>query len=209
MTRSWGRSRRRPPVRSRSISLCREQAPPGRILALVVVRGLPKAASLSVGVESGDGSWLLSPRNVAGLSLTVPPGLTADLPLEVVAIRVASRDGTLTSASSTVVVPLRSAAVQVTPASVPLGLDPQALSEGGPFDAIIVLDVPAGATLRPGTYDPVIDAWVLRPRQLTELSVLPASGQNQDFTLSLFGVRLQGGSREAPRILAQVPVSLR
>jgi hypothetical protein len=178
-------------------------------VALVVVRGLPKTASLSAGVESGDGSWLLSPRNLVGLSLKVPPGLAADLPLEVVAISVASADGALTSASNTVVVPLRSAAVQVPPAPVPLGLDPQALSEGGPFDAVIVLDVPAGATLRPGTYDPLIDAWVLRPRQLAELSVLPASGQKQDFTLTLFGVRLHGSSREAPCILAQVPVSLR
>jgi hypothetical protein len=114
-------------------------------VALVVVRGLPKAASLSAGVASGDGSWLLSPRNLAGLSLAVPPDLTGDLPLELVAISVASRDGALTSASQAVVVPLRPDAVQVAPAPIPLGLDPQALSEGGPFDAIIVLGVPAPA----------------------------------------------------------------
>jgi hypothetical protein len=55
----------------------------------------------------------------------------------------------------------------------------------------------------------MIDAWVLRPRQLAELSVLPAKGHNQDFTLSLFGVSLQTGSRQGPRILAQVPVAIR
>ena len=112
------------------------------------------------------------------------------------------------SASKAVVIPLRPDAVQAAPAPIPLGLDPQALSEGGPFDAIIVLGVPAGATLSPGTYDPMIDAWVLRPRQLAELSVLPAKGHNQDFTLSLFGVCLQSGSRAAPRLVAQVPVSV-
>ena len=85
-------------------------------VALVVVRGLPKAAGLSAGVASGDGSWLLSPRNLAGLSLAVPPDLTGDLPLEVVAISVASREGALTSASQAVVVPLRPDAVQVAPA---------------------------------------------------------------------------------------------
>ena len=89
-----------------------------------------------------------------------------------------------------------------------LGLDPQALSEGEPFDVIIVLDVPAGATLSPAAHDRVIDAWVVRPRQLAELSVLPAKGHNQDFTLSLFGVCLQSGSRGGPRLLAQVPVSV-
>ena len=178
-------------------------------VALVVVRGLPKAAGLSAGVASGDGSWLLSPRNLAGLSLAVPPDLSGEFSLEVVAISVASREGALTSASQAVVVPLRPDAVPVAPAPIPLGLDPQALSEGGPFDAIIVLGVPAGATLSPGTYDPMIDAWVLRPRQLAELSVLPAKGHNQDFTLSLFGVCLQPGSRQGPRILAQVPVAIR
>ena len=74
--------------------------------------------------------------------------------------------------------------------------------------AIIVLDVPAGATLSPAAHDPVIDAWVVRPRQLAELSVLPAKGHNQDFTLSLFGVCLQSGSRAGPHLLAQIPVSV-
>lgn len=178
-------------------------------VALVVVRGLPEAASLSAGVQSGDGSWLLSPQNLAGLSLTPPPGPTLDFSLEVVAITVASRDGELTSASSSVVVPPRSDVLDVAPATIPLGLDPQELSEGGPFDAIIVLEVPAGATLSAGTYDPAIDAWVLLPRQLSELSVLPASGHDQDFTLSLLGVCLQSGGRAGPRVLAQVPVTVR
>lgn len=177
--------------------------------ALVVLRGVPKAARLSAGVESGDGDWLLSPRDLAGLSLTPPPGPMADLPLNVVAISVAGRDGDLTSASNTVVVPLRSEAIEVAPAPIPLGLDPQALGGSGPFDAIIVLDVPAGAALSAGTYDPAIDAWVLLPRQLAQLSVLPASGNNQDFTLSLLGVCLQPGSREGPRLLARVPVTVR
>jgi hypothetical protein len=205
-------------------------------VALVVVRGLPQAASLSAGVDSGDGSWLLSPRSLAGLSLTVPPGLTVDLRLEVVAISVASNEGALTSAAHTLVVPLRAdaitaapapiaaapapiaaapapiaaapAPIAAAPAAIALGLDPQALSQSEPFDAVIVLDLPAGATLSCGTHDPVIDAWVVRPRELAELSVRPARGHNQDFTLSLFGVCLQPGSQAGPRLLAQVPVTV-
>jgi hypothetical protein len=178
-------------------------------VALVVVRGLPEAARLSAGVRGGDGSWLLSPRNLAGLSLTLPAASSADLALEVVAISVASRDGELTSASSTVVVPVRSDAVEVAPAPIPLGLNPHTLSEAGPFDVIVVLDVPAGASLSPATYDAAIDAWVVLPRQLAELSVLPAAGHRQDFTLSLFGLSLQPDSREDPRLLAQIPVTVR
>jgi hypothetical protein len=72
-----------------------------------------------------------------------------------------------------------------------------------------VLDVPVDATLSAGTYDPALDAWVVLPRQLAELSVLPAGGHDQDFTLSVLGVCLQPGSREGPRLLAQVPVTVR
>jgi hypothetical protein len=52
-------------------------------VALVVVRGLPQGASLSAGVRSGDGSWLVSPRSLAGLALTPPPGWSLDFALEV------------------------------------------------------------------------------------------------------------------------------
>jgi hypothetical protein len=178
-------------------------------VALVLVRGLPEAASLSAGVGGGDGSWLLSPQDLSGLSLMLPAGSAADRPLEIVAISVASRDGELTSASGTVVVPAESDALEVAPAPIALGLNPHALGEGGAFDVIVVLDAPAGASLSPATYDAAIDAWVVLPRQLAELCVLPAAGHEQDFTLSLFGLSLQPDSREDPRLLAQIPVSVR
>lgn len=200
-----------PPTRSVPLSLALPDAGAAGAedVALLLVRGLPEATSLSAGARSGDGSWLLSPRDLVGLSLILPVSLTADFPLEIVAIRVANRDGELTSASSTVTVPVRSDALDVAPAPIPLGLAPGALGDSGPFDAIIVLGVPVGGSLTPATYDREIDAWVLLPRQLAELSVLPASGQDQDFTLSLFGVCLQPGSGEGPRLLAEVPVTVR
>lgn len=183
-------------------------AEPDRV-ALVVIRGLPEGAGLSAGVESGDGSWLLSPQDLAALSLALPARPTADFPIDVMAIAVADREGELISDSKTVLVPPQSDVVEHGPAPIPLGLDPQALSENGPFDAIIVLDVPVGATLSAGTYDPAIDAWVLLPRQLSELSVTPASGDSEDFLLSLLGVGLQPGARARPRVLGQVEVIVR
>jgi hypothetical protein len=187
-------------------------------VALVLVRGLPEAASLSAGAGGGDGSWLLSPQDLSGLSLMLPAASTADLALEVVAIRIASRDGELASTSGTMVVPAQSDTVvfgehglnvEVAPAPIPLGLNPHALREGGAFDVIVVLDAPSGASLSPATYDAAIDAWVVLPRQLAELCVLPAAGHDQDFTLSLFGLSLQPDSREDPRLLAQIPVTVR
>jgi hypothetical protein len=212
---------------------------PDRV-ALIVVRGLPKGASLSAGGAGGDGSWLLSPKDLPGLAVTPPPDWASDLALEFAAIAIANSEGELTSAAKTVSVPLQSVAVAPAPspmvepapsrmvepapspmvelepspipqpahASIPLGLDPLVLSGGGPFDAVIVRDLPAGVTLSAGTYDPAIAGWVLLPRQLSELSVITPGGHSADFTLSLLGVCLRPGGGARPRVLARVPVTI-
>ena len=90
-------------------------AAPERIV-LVVMRGLPEGASLSAGVASGDGSWLLSPRDLPGLSLTPPRDWASNLSLEIAAIALASAEGELTATASTTVVPWRSAVVEPGPA---------------------------------------------------------------------------------------------
>jgi hypothetical protein len=220
-------------------------AEPERV-ALVVVRGLPAGAGLSAGVAGGDGSWLLSPRDLPGLALLAPPEAGPDLALEVAAIAVADPVGELTSATTTVLVsqaasaapapalvvepappppvepapcspiePAASAARErapalrdePVPASIPLGLDLQALSGGGPFDAVIARGVPAGVSLSAGTYDPAIAGWVLLPHQLSGLCVLLARDDGAPFTLSLLGVCLRPGAKARPHVLARVPVS--
>jgi hypothetical protein len=176
-------------------------------VALVVVRRLPAGASLSAGVAGGDGSWLLSPSDLHGLSLQLPPGWTCDLALEMVAIAVQDRDGELASASSTTEVALRPASSGHVPAPIPIPVDPQMLSRHGPMDAIIVRDLPADATLSAGAYDPAIDGWVLLPRQLGGLTVTPEAWRSEDFTITLLGVRLSdGGAR--PRLLVRVPIAI-
>jgi hypothetical protein len=207
-------------------------------VALLVVRGLPEGATMSAGIASVDGSWLLSPRDLPGLSINPLPDCSGELALDITAIAIAGPEGELTSAAATVFVPLpsaplepeRTAMVDASPspeigpappvveaapapgderahAAIPLGLDPQDLSGGGAFDAVIVRDVPAGAALSAGTYDPAIAAWVLLPHQLRGLSVLRDAGAGEDFTLSLLGVSLRPGGGARPRVLARVPVS--
>ena len=244
------------------------------------MRGLPDGASLSAGVASGDGSWLLSPEDLPGLSLTPPPDWASDLSVEIAAIGIASAEGELTATASTVVVPWRSTTVQPAPSSIgdfaphlhgrarpicecglrilavgragaicqrglrvlavgqlphlrvrgsaslrsvqpapsasagfafsgsvqpapsapvgeafspwdmparrslPLDLDEQFLSEGGPFDAFLVRDLPAGVSLSAGTYEPAMGVWVLLPHQLSGLSVLTSGGWTEDFSRS-------------------------
>lgn len=178
-------------------------------VALLLIRGLPHGAALSAGVASGDGSWLLSPRDLAGLSMAPPPGWTLELALEVTAITVEDQDGELTSASHAMLVSPRSAAVERSAAPIPLALDPQMLSEGeGRVDAVIICDLPANATLSAGTYDPAIDGWVLLPRQMRDLTLTPPVEQAEDFTVTVLGICLTDG-RGRPRLLAEIPISRR
>src|SRR5262249_49878689 len=51
----------------------------------VSVVGLPDGAKLSAGANSGPGSWTLQPTDLNGLALTVPPGYSGDLTLQVIA----------------------------------------------------------------------------------------------------------------------------
>jgi hypothetical protein len=177
-------------------------------VALVVVRGLPHGATLSAGAASGDGSWLLSPRDLAGLSLAPPPGWSLDLALEIAAIAIQDRDGKLAIASKVLQIPLHPSASGQGRAPVPIVIDPEALSgHTARLDAIVVRDLPAEARLSAGAYDPEIDGWVLLPRQLHGLTVTPGVEQTEDFSLTLLAITLaDGGARS--RLLTRIPVAI-
>jgi hypothetical protein len=191
-----------------SIRLPDELAAKAANVALLLIRGLPRGADLSAGVASGDGSWLLSPRDLVGLSLAPPPAWTVDLALEVAAIAVQDQDGGLASASQTLLVPPLSAPGGEPRAPIPIALDPQMLSAPeAPLDAIVIR-LPAGATLSAGTYDAAIDGWVLLPPQMSGLTVKVDGEPAEDFTLTLLGISLSDG-RARSRLLAQIPLAIR
>jgi hypothetical protein len=151
----------------------------------------------------------VSPRDLTGLSLSLPSGRSGDLTLQVVAIAVRNGNGDLASVSTMIPVPFRLAAEGRAPAPIPVAIDPRVLSgDGALADALIVRDLPAGATLSAGAYDSAIDGWVLLPRQAGALTVTPAIGQTEDFTLTLLGVRLSD-ARARPRLLTRIPIALR
>jgi hypothetical protein len=50
---------------------------------LVSITGVPRGGRLSAGVDAGNGNWLLPPRRLNGLTLTLPAGTAEAIPLEV------------------------------------------------------------------------------------------------------------------------------
>jgi hypothetical protein len=89
--------------------------------------------------------------------------------------------------------------------TVALGLNPQALEAEG-FHRLVVRDVPAGARLSAGAYDPALDGWVMRLRDLGSLMISAPLDSRGDFTLTLLGIALRPGDADAVRILAWLPV---
>ena len=88
---------------------------------------------------------------------------------------------------------------------IALELNPPALA-GEAFDALVIRDLPAGALLSAGAYDPAIDGWVLRSQDLGGLAVLSPPELRADFTVTLLGIALRPGEANTARILARLPV---
>jgi hypothetical protein len=89
--------------------------------------------------------------------------------------------------------------------TIALGLNPQALEAEG-FHALVVRDVPAHARLSAGAYDPALDGWLMRPRDLGSLTISAPPELRGDFTVTLMGIALRPGDANAVRILAWLPV---
>jgi hypothetical protein len=172
-------------------------------LAVPMGRGLPD--------DRDGGGWSSSLRNLSALATT-----RAALP--------GSRNGAGVRGISGPVRPGASARDQVerspvrasgagaaTVAGLPgsrtvaLGVNPQALEAEG-FHRLVVRDVPAGARLSAGAYDPALDGWVMRLRDLGSLMISAPLELRGDFTLTLLGIALRPGDADAVRILAWLPV---
>ena len=94
-------------------------------------------------------------------------------------------------------------------APIALAIDPAVLQAGGAgLNALVIRDLPEGARLSAGTYDPAIDGWVLRPRQLEGLTLTPPAGQ-AGFTLTVLGISLGAGEAGEAKVLTRLPIAAR
>jgi hypothetical protein len=198
-------------------------------IALVVIRGVPEDATLSTGTRDEDGSWSISPLDLSSVMISLasqgsggePPVVEGDLDITGIAF---TEQGELVAISETVPLadyvdePTPSETGAIEPADVTMaGLSPPMISldidsrswADEQFDALVVRDLPPGARLSAGSYDPSIDGWVLMAQDLPMLAIAPPAGMSTDFTLTLMGVALRPGDANAARVLARLPVSRR
>jgi len=95
----------------------------------IILAGVPDGASLSAGTDNGDGSWSLSPDQLAGLTLTPPTNFSGSIELSITAI--SSDGGTGSSTFYAAVTPVADApTLQVSDVVVTLEGPPGEIIEG-------------------------------------------------------------------------------
>ena len=166
----------------------------------VTVSGVPAGAALSAGTDQGGGVWMLTPAQLAGLTVTPPADSDADFTLTVTATSTDGADTATTIDTIDVTVDAVADAPTLTVADVtgdedtaiPLSIA-SALTDtdGSETLAVTVAGVPAGAALSAGS-DQGGGVWTLTPAQLAGLTVTPPADSDADFTLTVTATSTDG-----------------
>jgi len=164
----------------------------------ITIEGVPPGASLSAGMDNGDGSWTLTPDLMSGLTLTPPQDYSGTFDLNVVAT--STDGGTAMSPLNVTVTPVADIpVVALTDAS---GAEDSAIAlsiaasmsadTAETVDTIIVTGVPDGALLSAGT-DNGDGTWTLTSGDLEGLTLTPPQDFNGTFNLGVSVTSTDGG----------------
>ena len=167
----------------------------------VTVTGVPSGAWLSAGTDLGGGTWLLTPAQLSGLTITPPANSSEDFQLTVSATST-EFDGDEATVVAMLDVDVVGVADQPTvAANAATGNEDSAILlnitaafgdtlDGSETHTITISGVPTGAQLSAGT-DNGGGTWALTPAQLSGLTITPLADSNVDFTLSVTATALE------------------
>jgi large repetitive protein len=165
----------------------------------VTVSGVPAGAALSAGTDNGDGSWTLSPADLANLEVTPPQNSSADFTLQVNATTqdVDPETGAITRTTTDVPLTVTVDAVAdlgsvsgggIGAEDTAIALNLETSIPGGGADdsvqSVTISGLPAGATLSAGT-DNGDGTFTVDAADIAGLTVTPAAGSSADFSLGL------------------------
>ena len=182
----------------------------------VVISNVPEGATLSSGVDQGDGSWIVDPSELAGLSVTPPSDFSGSFDLEV-SVTSTEADGDSSTSTSSFTVDV--SGVADTP-----GLSVGDSVEGGqgeeiPLDIasslsdtdgseslqITVSGLPAGLSLSAGVEN-ADGTWTLSPDELEGLTLNPTPGAVGRFQLEVVATATDGSSVATSHALIDVDI---
>ena len=184
----------------------------------IYLEGVPADARLSAGELLGDGRWLLSQDDLAGLQLTPGANNSNDFTLTVRALSIETENG---SGAETVV------ELPVWVAAVADAAELQVTAVAGAEDSAIALDIAASLTDIDGSEtlqiylegipaDARLSAgellddgrWLLSQDDLTGLQLNPSANNSDDFTLIVRALSIEGDNGSQSETVHELPVSV-
>ncbi|MFM7347424.1 MAG: hypothetical protein ACKO1J_18890, partial [Tagaea sp.] len=166
----------------------------------VTISGVPAGASLSAGIDNGDGTWTLEAPELDGLFLTPPVDFAGNIALTIAATSLERVGGATTTTTSNFSVTVAGDADTPTLSvanvsgtednAIALNIS-SALSDTSETLSVTVSGVPTGATLSAGTNNGD-GTWTLAPTQLTGLSLTPPSDYSGTINLSVTATSTDG-----------------
>ncbi|PWC52622.1 hypothetical protein TSH7_33270, partial [Azospirillum sp. TSH7] len=174
----------------------------------IVIAGVPTGATLSAGTHNADGTWTLTPAQLAGLTVTPLANSDVDFDLTVTAI---AKDGVAVEATKSETLHVTVDPVTDTPTlsvtaargnedtAIALTISPALTdTDGSEALSIVIAGVPTGATLSAGTHN-ADGTWTLTPTQLTGLTITPPTNSDVDFDLTVTAIAKDGAAVEATK----------
>ena len=185
----------------------------------VTIAGVPTGAALSAGTDNLDGTWTLTPDQLAGLTITPPANFNGTMNLSVTSTSTDTL-GNVTDSAST---PAVSMAVNVTAvADAPnlvvgsssgaedgvIGLNISAVGTGGvDVTSVTITGVPSGASLSAGTFNATTGAWTVAPADLATLSINPPADYAGTFSLNVTATSADGSTSTGTASVDVTPVA--
>jgi hypothetical protein len=195
----------------------------------VSIAGLPEGATLSAGAHNSDGTWTLTGDQLAGLTLTPTQNSGEDFTLAITATAHDNVTGVEAHASAQLPVTVIDTLAPVTPLPIPavtapslaissaVGTEntsiPLVINAGladlgaGETLSISINGLPNGATLSAGMHNPD-GTWTLTGEQLAGLTLAPAQGSGEDFTLRITATAHDTATGVEAHATAQLPVTV-
>ncbi|MCW5729147.1 MAG: hypothetical protein KIT20_00200 [Alphaproteobacteria bacterium] len=190
----------------------------GSEILSVRIDGLPAGASLSAGSDLGDGSWVLTPADLANLKFNPPANWAGEATLQVVATAMEKNGGSTASRSASLLVvvaavadmPLLQAQNASGQAGEPIALDLSASltdTDGSESLHLVVGGLPEGAGLSAGTKQ-TDGTWRVEAGQIAGLALLVPADFSGTIQLSLQAVASEAnGSTAVKATTVEVTVS--
>lgn len=160
----------------------------------VDITGVPAGAGFSAGTDNGGGSWSFTRAQLSGLTLTPPAHDAGDFQLAVTTNLTAG--GTQNDTLTVNVTPVPDAPTLVI--NTVSGIEDAAIAlditaalvdtDGSETLSIVISDLPPGAVLSAGTFNPVSDSWTINPSDLAGLTITPPNDASGDITLTVTAV---------------------